>query len=45
MLLVLVGVKMLLAPRAPLLGIGVVALIVSGVVAAAFVTMPEIQDR
>ena len=40
-LLVLVGVKMLLAPRAPLLGIGVAALIVSGAVAAAFVTMPD----
>ena len=40
-LLVLVGVKMLLAPRAPLLGIGVSALIVFGAVAAALVTMPE----
>lgn len=39
-LLVLVGVKMLLAPRAPLLGIGVAALIVSGAVTAAFVAMP-----
>ena len=43
-LLVLVGVKVLLAPRAPLLGIGVVALIVSGVVAAAFVTVPEYRN-
>ena len=40
-LLVLVGVKMLLAPRAPLLGIGVASLIVFGAVAAALVTMPE----
>ena len=43
-LLVLVGVKMLLAPRAPLLGIGVAALIVFGAVAAALVTMPENQS-
>ncbi len=40
-LLVLVGIKMLLGPRAPLLGIGVAALIVFGAVTAAFVTMPE----
>ena len=40
-LLVLVGVKMLLAPRAPLLGIGVAALIVFGTVTAAVVALPE----
>ena len=44
-LLVLVGVKLLLAPRAPLLGVGVAALIVLGAVTAAFITMPEQASR
>ena len=39
-LLVLIGVKIVLAPRAPLICAGVVALILAGTVAAAFFSMP-----
>ena len=45
-LLVLVGVKIILAPRAPLICAGVVTLILAGTVAAAFVSIPmhETED-
>jgi hypothetical protein len=42
-LLVLLGVKLILAPRAPLIGAGVVGLIMVGTVAAATYTLPPNQ--
>ena len=43
-LLVLVGVKMIVASRAPLVGVGAAALIVVGTVTAAYFSMPQYES-